>query len=623
MSSEDEELQLAIAMSLGQEPARPTTQNSSHPPASPQPPTTNETGDALGPSPLQSGANIEQRPSATNPSSSFATIDRKQMEMERLARQNAARKRALNQVDPNSDDDKAPNTKKARGSGLAEQASSANLRSLESFHDVPREPAYGIRRNLALANSTPTPDSTSTYGYYAQRQHHTSTGYAGPNATGLRYLNPTIKKTWCFGQPRGNDVKIEEILQKDKLQLVALSAFQFDTAWWMNKIDPSKTSQVWAIGATDQAMKDSFAEGPSMIPNLAVRFLDMSGIRTINHGKFLILSFPTHLRVVVTSANLTDYDWGERGNMENSVFLVDLPRLLDGHTTSEENMTFFGKELIRYLRYVDMRPAIVQSLYKFDFSRTRDIAFVHSMAGTHVGDDAQRTGITGLSHAVKKLGLQTNFLKLDYATSSLGALKKTFLTQMLAAARGQEVKPLTLRNATDISAADLASKFRVYFPTQNTVESSRGGPNAASTITLMKKFYDAPTFPKEVMHDHKSTREGVLSHNKIMLARGRREDDGDRDVKVAWVYVGSANLTESAWGSMTTDRETRTPKLTVRNYECGVLIPVPRELAAGKGSEAGQVPDFGVFDGTLAIPFTAPGARYDGQAPWIHRSTGF
>jgi len=32
-----------------------------------------------------------------------------------------------------------------------------------------------------------------------------------------------------------------------------------------------------------------------------------------------LLAYPTHLRVVVPSANLTKYDWGETGVMENVV----------------------------------------------------------------------------------------------------------------------------------------------------------------------------------------------------------------------------------------------------------------------------------------------------------------
>ena len=35
------------------------------------------------------------------------------------------------------------------------------------------------------------------------------------------------------------------------------------------------------------------------------------------HSKLMLLSHPTYLRVVVPSANLVPYDWGESGVMEN------------------------------------------------------------------------------------------------------------------------------------------------------------------------------------------------------------------------------------------------------------------------------------------------------------------
>ena len=37
----------------------------------------------------------------------------------------------------------------------------------------------------------------------------------------------------------------------------------------------------------------------------------------------MLLSYPTHLRVVVPSANLVPYDWGETGIMENVSLLRD------------------------------------------------------------------------------------------------------------------------------------------------------------------------------------------------------------------------------------------------------------------------------------------------------------
>jgi len=35
------------------------------------------------------------------------------------------------------------------------------------------------------------------------------------------------------------------------------------------------------------------------------------------HSKLMLLFHPEYLRVVVPTANLTNYDWGETGVMEN------------------------------------------------------------------------------------------------------------------------------------------------------------------------------------------------------------------------------------------------------------------------------------------------------------------
>jgi hypothetical protein len=40
------------------------------------------------------------------------------------------------------------------------------------------------------------------------------------------------------------------------------------------------------------------------------------------HSKLQLLAHPTHLRVVVPSANLVPYDWGETGVVENVCSLV-------------------------------------------------------------------------------------------------------------------------------------------------------------------------------------------------------------------------------------------------------------------------------------------------------------
>ena len=66
------------------------------------------------------------------------------------------------------------------------------------------------------------------------------------------------------------------------------------------------------------------------------------------------------------------------------------------------------------------------------------------------------------------------------------------------------------------------------------VENHQGG----GTICLSSKFYDAVTFPRSLMRDCRSQRQGLLMHNKMMFVRG---------ISNSWVYLGSHNLSESAW----------------------------------------------------------------------------
>jgi hypothetical protein len=131
---------------------------------------------------------------------------------------------------------------------------------------------------------------------------------------------------------------------------------------------------------------------------------------------------------------------------------------------------------------------------------------------------------------------------------------------------------------------------------------------------LDKKFYGA-TFPKQCMREYKSTRKGVLSHNKMLLARGRRTDK----TPFAWAYIGSANLTESAWGTQKVLKSGKEGALTIRNWECGVVVPVPGKKLKELVLKDGEIPPMSVFEGTLEVPFQYPGEKYEGKEPWFFK----
>jgi len=183
---------------------------------------------------------------------------------------------------------------------------------------------------------------------------------------------------------------------------------------------------------------------------------------------------------------------------------------------------------------------------------------------------------------------------------------------------------------------------------------------------MSSKYWDNPNFPKASMREYISARPGILSRNKIILARTPDK---------AFYYVGSANISQSAWGQMVWDRTAKAPKLNARNWECGVLVPVTRstetnpEAAAAvkvsshtsevinldsstesegepvtsekpkqkslKGKEkdvsppplkrstqhaqpSAQVLPMSVFAGSIDVPFELPARSYiPGQRPWF------
>ena len=177
----------------------------------------------------------------------------------------------------------------------------------------------------------------------------------------------------------------------------------------------------------------------------------------------------------------------------------------------------------------------------------------------------------------------------------------------------------------------IKTRFRIYFPTHETVASSTGGPNCGGTICFQSKWYNGESFPRDLLRDCKSVRLGMLMHNKVCFIanetgigsispRGkcqkiitpvseadessqilfvRRPDTDSKD----WAYIGSANCSESAWGKLGRDRSSKALKLNCRNWECGVVMPLRRTEG----------------DGEVPVPMEMPGENYRGLKPWYHQ----
>ncbi|KAI0477003.1 tyrosyl-DNA phosphodiesterase-domain-containing protein [Xylaria cf. heliscus] len=440
------------------------------------------------------------------------------------------------------------------------------------------------------------------------RTAHTSTSTQSPL---LLYPKGTVKKTWVTGYPRQNDIRIEEILQKEQLELAVLSSFQWDDEWLLSKIDIKRTKMVCIAFASSEAQKE---EMRANVPRDRIRFCfpPMMPAGSM-HSKLQLLKFPSYLRVVIPTGNLVPYDWGETGVMENMVFLIDLPLA----TEPGNQLTLFGQELCYFLKASGLDESLVNSLSKYDFSETNQYRFVHTIGQSHVGEERQRTGYCGLGRAVKSLGLATTSnVELDFVVASLGAVNNDLISAIYHAAQGDDGMKEYEKRTTGSSKKKAAEKtdlsyhpddFRIYFPSQETVSRSRGGKNSGGTICLQSKWWDSPTFPRELIRDCKSVRPGLLMHTKILFARHICHNKS----QVSWAYLGSANLSESAWGRLVRDRATGQPKLNCRNWECGVLIPIEGENVK---------PGWEAFEKRIPVPMVVPGDPYgksSSKRPWF------
>ncbi|KAM5353765.1 hypothetical protein ACJ41O_000415 [Fusarium nematophilum] len=443
------------------------------------------------------------------------------------------------------------------------------------------------------------------------------------------FPNGAVKRTWARGYPRtSEDIKIEEVLQKDRLQLAVLSSYQWDDEWLMSKLDLRRTKLLLVAYAADEAQRTAMRSNtPS---GIRFCFPAMNGPGAM-HSKLQLLKYQDYLRVVVPTANLVPYDWGETGVMENMVFLIDLPRLGD---SAQHQPTAFSTELGRFLTATGVEASMVSSLSNYDFSRTTHLGFVYTMATPH--------------------GEQEH---------------DALMQRILAQAAIWEI------------------------PSSESMQ-------AAGTICVQPKWWRSSTFPTELVRDCVSSRDGLLMHSKMIFVRrtaatqgesqtrqrsrlrpeprrreweptatcGSNDVDDSADPSAAetspgWAYIGSANLSESAWGRIVKDRATGQPKMSCRNWESGVVVRISSSSTStsrssavtvsssgstnvkaaeaqaraqaqagnpsgqpGKGDKGGDtsqtqelVTDMGIFDGTVPVPMRLPGRRYRaGEEPWFY-----
>lgn len=86
-------------------------------------------------------------------------------------------------------------------------------------------------------------------------------------------------------------------------------------------------------------------------------------------------------------------------------------------------------------------------------------------------------------------------------------------------------------------------------------------------------------------------------------------------------------------GRLSKEKSTKTPKMNCRNWECGVIVPVPamrgrQSENEGRSSDEEDwgkrkeivvpSPTFEVFEGVVPVPMVVPGEPFGDRRPWFY-----
>lgn len=259
---DDEALRIAIALSLGEDPGERAGGQSGQSGPGMVDLTQDDVADGDGGDGRSSEVTRPSRPpqqpapapDQQQPASTFSTLglDRKKMEEERLARLNKRKASQLEDVQPPARATQRPRI--ADVSSLStpvaptEKAESAGSKVTGSSSTSQSNPPTSQRQKIAgvLPSSTPKKEDATNAKAAAPASAPSSSSDRLPFPRGV------VKKTWAYGHPRtGDDIKLEEVLQKQHLQMAVLSSYQWDEEFLLRKIDIARTKLILVAFAVD------------------------------------------------------------------------------------------------------------------------------------------------------------------------------------------------------------------------------------------------------------------------------------------------------------------------------------------------------------------------------------
>lgn len=287
-----------------------------------------------------------------------------------------------------------------------------------------------------------------------------------------------------------------------------------------------------------------------------------------SHSKILALVYPGFLRIVITSCNMMDIDT-KLG--DNHWYIHDLPKL----ATQQQNLCAFESDFLVHLKALGTPIEFITSIQgNYDYSTVK-VHLVTSVPGTYSGIKAQDCGLLRLRRIIRSLDLnlpqkkRQGKLQIEVCAASLGNLSARWLDGFYDCAMGRKYVEIT-------EDCDVPGGLKLFYPTVADVRSAdEEAQHGASNIGChIRPWKEAPMEVKNIFHRYRSKDPGKLFHQKLILAY----DPTTSASLPYYIYIGSANLSSSAWGTLEKDKKENRATCDLKliktsNFECGVVIP--------------------------------------------------
>ncbi|KAI0310622.1 tyrosyl-DNA phosphodiesterase-domain-containing protein [Amylostereum chailletii] len=412
----------------------------------------------------------------------------------------------------------------------------------------------------------------------------------------------------------GNPVwRLSEIIgDKSQIELAILSSCAVSVPWIYQFFLPS-TPVVLVVQLTPASSNSPTVK--EILPNWIRATPVLHDGRGAMNIKFFLIFYKTgRLRIVISTANLIDYDWHD---IKNSAWVQDVEK----HSSAirpDPEATDFPATFEHVLQALNVGPALTSLVHNdhpkiplpslhpgalrtnWDFSRVK-AKLVSSIAGKHEGwPRVLKNGHAALMKAVCEVSsLRSNRqgknVILECQGSFIGTYSTQWLNEFYTSATGESPEKWLDQPKSSLMKLPWPS-IRILFPTAEWVRGSALGEKSGGMIFCRKIQWEDAKFPRELFYQSRSKRGKVLMHSKMIIAilnspgsnsRNSDSDLEDDDVVIldekgsapgplyGWAYVGSHDFTPSAWGTLSGSG--RNPVLNVTIYELGIVLPLYTE----------------------------------------------